>query len=367
MLLGSYIWGGTTLKKTNIFLSYCWNDSNIADDIYNHFKGNQNIELHRDTIDIGTWNSIKEYMQSIKDMDYTILLISDTYLKSANCMYEVLEVMRDRNYKDKIFPAVIDSGIYKPITRAKYVKHWQDEFNELDNTLNEIKVQNLGKLNEDLKRCQDISSNIADFLDLVSDMNNPNIKDICIQIEQRLNIKGSFENKRMNDSNDLFAERINDGNDLFASLGIQSKKYNFEPTDLEVSQFLRESFAQITSLLSQLCQQYQSENAGIQVHIEQIDTRTVIYQFYKSGQLVKGLKLFLSSMFGGGRETIGMSDSTMSYGGGNSWNSMYDAEVVDGELKLYARMSLMNSQKAMTINEVVADIWGQYIQIYLER
>lgn len=343
------------MSKVQVFLSYCWNDSNIADDIYNHFKGNQNIELHRDTIDIGAWSSIKEYMQSIRNMDYTILLISDSYLKSANCMYEVMEVMRYRNYKDKIFPAVIDSGIYKPVTRAKYVKYWQDEFNELDNTLNEIKVQNLGKLNEDLKRRQDISSNIADFLDLVSDMNNPNIKDVCTQIEKRLNIKGSFENKQMND-----------GNDLFATLGIQSKKYNSEPTDLEVSQFLRESFAQITSLLTQLCQQYQSKNAWIQVHIEQVDTRTVIYQFYKNGQLVRGLKLFLSSMFGGGRENIGVSDNTMSYGGGNSWNGMYDAKFVDGELKLYAMMSLMNSQKAMTVNEAVADIWEQYIQLYLE-
>ena len=57
----------------------------------------------------------------------------------------------------------------------------------------------------------------------------------------------------------------------------------------------------------------------------------------------------------------------MSYGGGNSWNGMYDAKFVDGELKLYAMMSLMNSQKAMTVNEAVADIWEQYIQIYLER
>lgn len=344
------------MSKVQVFLSYCWNDSNIADEIYNHFKVNQNIELHRDTIDIGTWSSIKVYMQSIKNMDYTILLISDSYLKSANCMYEVLEVMRDRNYKDKIFPAVIDSGIYNPVTRAKYVKQWQDEFRELESTLKEISVQNLGKLNEDLKRRQDISSNIADFLDLVSDMNNPNIKDVCTQIEKRLNIKASFESKRMNDRNDLFA-----------TLGIQKTKYNSEPTDLEINQFLKESFAQITSLLSQLCQQYQERNRWIQVQIEQVDSRTMIYQFYKNGQLARGLKLFLSNMFGSGRENIGISDNTMSYGGGNSWNGMYDAKVIDGELKLYATMSLMNSQKAMTAEEVVADIWEHYIQIYLER
>ena len=108
---------GSVMKKVNIFLSYCWNDSNEADKIYDYFKNSQNIELHRDAIDIEKWGSIKEYMQSISNMDYAILLISDSYLKSANCMYEVLEVMRDRYYRDRIFPAVISSGIYSPITR----------------------------------------------------------------------------------------------------------------------------------------------------------------------------------------------------------------------------------------------------------
>ena len=41
-------------------------------------------------------------MQSIGKHDYVIMLISDSYLKSSNCMYEVMEVMRDRQYKDRI-------------------------------------------------------------------------------------------------------------------------------------------------------------------------------------------------------------------------------------------------------------------------
>lgn len=344
--------------KVNIFLSYCWDDSNEADRIYDYFKRNQNIELHRDKINIKKWGSIKEYMQSISNMDYTILLISDSYLKSVNCMYEVLEVMRDRNYRDKIFPAVIYLGIYSPITRAKYVKYWQDEFRELESTLKEINVQNLGKLNEDLKRRQDISSNIAEFLDIVSDMNNPNIEDVCVVIEEKLSQKGFLENKRIKTDN---------VNDLFVTLGISKAVYNSEPTDLEINQFVRNSFNQVVKLLSQLCQQYQTQNIGIQVQIEQVDTRTVIYQFYRNGQLTRGLKLFLSNMFGSRRENIGLSDITMSFGHGNSWNGMYDAKFIDGELKLYATMSLMNSQKAMTIEEVVVDIWEHYIQIYLEE
>lgn len=344
------------LKKTNIFLSYCRSDSDEAKKIYDYFLNRYNIKLHKDTIDIGKWESIKKYMQSISDMDYTILLISDAYLKSANCMYEVLEVMRDRSYRDKIFPAVIHSGIYSPVVRAEYVKYWQDEFNELDNKLKGIDLQNLGKLNEDLKWRQDISSNIADFLDVVSDMNNPDIEDICVTIEEKLSHKGFLENNQ-----------IREENDLFATLGIPKMKYNTEPTDLEVNQFIRNGFNQVVELLSQLCQQYQNQNAWVQVQIEKVDTRTVIYQFYKNGKLVRGLKLFMSDVFSSGREHIGVSDNTMSFGSGNSWNGMYDAKFIDGELKLYATMSLMNSQKSMEIRDVVADIWDNYIRIYLER
>ena len=349
---------GDGLEKLNIFLSYCWNDSNEANKIYEYFKNSKNIELHRDTIDIGKWGSIKEYMQSISNMDYTILLISDSYLKSANCMYEVLEVMRDRNYRDKIFPAVTYSGIYSPITRAKYVKHWQDEFSELESTLKEINVQNLGKLNEDLKRRQDISSNIAEFLDVVSDINNPNIEDVCVAIEEKLSHKGFLGNKNI---------QINDANDLFATLGIPKTKYNSEPTDLEVNQFVRDSFNQIVELLSQLCKQYQAQNTWVQVQIEQIDTRTVIYQFYRNGRLARKLRVFLSSMLGSKQESIGVSYNVMPHGNGDSWNGMYTAKFEDGELKLYATMSLMNSQRVMTVEEVVADIWENYIQVYLEK
>lgn len=343
---------------TKIFLSYCWNDSDEANRIYEYFINNQSIELHRDTIDIRKWGSIKEYMQSINDMDYTILLISDSYLRSANCMYEVLEVMRDRNYRDKIFPAVIYSGIYDPIIRIDYVKYWEDEFIKLKEKLDGLSVQNLGRLPEDLKRRQDISSNVADFLDVVSDMNNPNIEDVCVVIEEKLSQKGFLGNKN---------SQINGTNDLFATLGIPKTKYSSEPTDLEINQFVKDSFNQVVKLLSQLCQQYQTQNTWMQVEIEQIDTRTVIYHFYKRGQLVRKFRVFLGSMWGSTREMIGVSDNVMPHGNGDSWNGMYDPQFVDGELKLFATLSLFGNHKAMTIEEVVADIWEHYIQMYLER
>lgn len=66
----------------------------------------------------------------------------------------------------------------------------------MEEKLTYLSVQNLGKLPEDLKRRQDISSNIAEFLGVVSDMNNPNINDICEEIEKKLDIKNLLGDKR---------------------------------------------------------------------------------------------------------------------------------------------------------------------------
>ena len=172
--------------KVEIFLSYCWQDEEIAADIYSHLSGIKNVIVHKDTIDIKRWEGIKDYMHNVVNMDFVILLISDAYLRSKNCMYEVLELMRDRKYKNKIFPAVVSKEIYNPAVIARYVRYWQDQQQELEETLSGVRIQNLGNLNRDLKIIQDIASNTAEFLDLIGDMNNPEIADVKVEIAKKL-------------------------------------------------------------------------------------------------------------------------------------------------------------------------------------
>lgn len=255
------------VKKYKVFLSYCWEDDKIADEISEHFKSNKQIELHRDIIDIKKWESIKEYMQSIGYADYVVLLISDNYLKSENCMYEVLEVIKDRNYKNKIFPVIMNQAVYKPINRSYYVRYWEKEFEQLKNALQGISIQNLGKLNNDLRKFQEISSNIAEFLDAISDMNNPQIDNVADSIEKKLLLKGIIENKM---------EKI--------------------PSDFQVNQFMKESFCNIVDLFYEQCNQWERKCQGLRIEHEHIDNRTEIYRFYKKEQLANEIKLFLRNM-----------------------------------------------------------------------
>ena len=57
---------------------------------------------------------------------------------------------------------------------------------QLEAQLSNLWIQNLGSLNQKLKMIQNIASNTSDFLDLISDMNNPDIDEITIEISKKL-------------------------------------------------------------------------------------------------------------------------------------------------------------------------------------
>ena len=118
------------VKENNnktIFLSYNWHDGEIADRI-------------------------------------------DKYLSGlSNCMFEVTEIMKEQEYKDRIFPAVVEHGIYDPLIRAKYIKYWQEECNKLEAAIKGLDLANVTELTADLKYYKSIASSMGEFLSIVVD------------------------------------------------------------------------------------------------------------------------------------------------------------------------------------------------------
>lgn len=179
-----------------IFISYSWANKDIADMIDTKFD-KFGIKLTKDERDLRFKESIKEFMQSIGKHDYVIMLISDSYLKSSNCMYEVMEVMRDRQYKDRILFILlrdedkkyykdyesrmendeafknlkIGTNIYSPLGRIEYVKYWEGKQEELENEIKKIK-DDINKIQylKELKRIRSILENISDFMNLLGDL-----------------------------------------------------------------------------------------------------------------------------------------------------------------------------------------------------
>lgn len=165
-----------------IFLSYNWHDGDTADRIDGYLSGLPGITVKRDVRDIGPWKSIREFMGSIRMQNYAVLIVSDLYLKSKNCMFEVTEIMKEQEYADRVFPAVVETGIYDPLVRAEYIRYWQQECDRLEAAIRGMDPASAVELAADLRRYKNIASSVGEFLSMAADRNNPDIQDVEVQI-----------------------------------------------------------------------------------------------------------------------------------------------------------------------------------------
>lgn len=178
-------------KKT-VFLSYCQKDSDIADIIDSRLgeKLGSNAKISRDIRDVLYHESFGKFMRTIQDHDYVILLISDHYLKSRNCMFEVTEAIKDTRYDKKIIFIVlrdddkkllespcedkIEADIYSSDGQAQYILYWQNKEAELQAQIDEIGDTTYSlNLIKEKKIVRKILIDLPDFFEFVRDYNGP--------------------------------------------------------------------------------------------------------------------------------------------------------------------------------------------------
>ena len=95
-------------KRPEIFISYSWHDEglNVADDLERCLQ-EKGFAVMRDNRAIGYKGLIKEYMQRLGRGRCIILVLSDQYFKSPNCMYELLQIAQQPDFRKRIFPVVV--------------------------------------------------------------------------------------------------------------------------------------------------------------------------------------------------------------------------------------------------------------------
>jgi len=157
----------------SIYLSYAWGGESEAYvnrvDAAFQSKG---VTIIRDKRNLGYKGLIKQFMEQIGRGKCVITVISDKYLKSSNCMFELVQIAENGNFYDRIFPIVLpDAQIYRPIDRIKYVRHWEDQIKELDAAMREVSSANLQGFREEIDQYTQIRNTIAELTDILKDMN----------------------------------------------------------------------------------------------------------------------------------------------------------------------------------------------------
>lgn len=174
------------LIDKSVFLSYSHSDKVIADIVEDKVVNGSNgmIRISRDINILRYKDSLDEFMRSVKDYDFVLSIISDSYLKSQNCMFEISELMRDREYYSKLLFIIIsdadkkyydkDVGKIKAdiysLNRFDYITFWESEKKRIDEKLSSISnpayTSEIAKVS---KKVELITINIEDFISKLYD------------------------------------------------------------------------------------------------------------------------------------------------------------------------------------------------------
>jgi hypothetical protein len=154
-----------------LFLSYCWAQRNEADKL-DEFLSHYEVIVIRDVRDLKPLENIKSFMEQIKDADFAILLLSDAYLKSKNCLYEAIKLLDDKGFKNKAVPFLVNGvKLFSPQIRLSYLTHWETQTKELEQAIRQglNSLTNISNLIKELEHFQLIRSKLDDFFNFITD------------------------------------------------------------------------------------------------------------------------------------------------------------------------------------------------------
>lgn len=116
----------TIMITQEIYISYAW--TNESEEVLKNLcevLDDNSIKYFVDKKDIDYKGNIREFEEKLGKGNYIILIISDKFLKSKDCMYEILQINQNEgDISDKIFPIVLpDARIYDPEDRIDYIRY----------------------------------------------------------------------------------------------------------------------------------------------------------------------------------------------------------------------------------------------------
>jgi LPXTG-motif cell wall-anchored protein len=168
--------------QSKIFFSYAWDqDEALIMQLYNSLK-NAGFNVVKDKENMGYKGVISKFMNEIGIADFVIVAISDKYLKSKFCMYELYEIFKNSGmnrdvFGKKLFPIRIEESLDlgNPDTVNEYVKYWKEQEQEWTKR---VKEESDSITEEQARQFQFIKRLVIDIrniLSCLSDINSLNL------------------------------------------------------------------------------------------------------------------------------------------------------------------------------------------------
>lgn len=162
--------------ESGVYISYAWGKAGEEkEEIVNQLDRalqERGIKIIRDKRDLSYRGSITQFMEQIGRGLCVIVVVSDKYLRSPNCMFELVEIAENKQFHERIFPIVLaDADIYDPVKRLVYVKHWEAKRAELAEAMKSVDPANLQGIRDDMDNYDRFRDKISGLTSILKDMN----------------------------------------------------------------------------------------------------------------------------------------------------------------------------------------------------
>lgn len=176
-------------SNAEIFLSYAWNNQGgqgenrekLVNQLYTSLL-QDGFNVIKDKNDLEYNGSINKFISRLSRANCIVVAISDKYLKSTYCMFELCEIARyshfdETEFREKVLPLKVEAISFNDQLLVNgYVTHWKNEYAKW---LNIVKEHAGDVPVEYVQRCEKIKMINLHFLKLIgwlADSNTLNIQ-----------------------------------------------------------------------------------------------------------------------------------------------------------------------------------------------
>ena len=161
--------------KPKVFISYAWggDKEKIVDELYASLVADNDFEVVRDKVNLGYKGLISEFMKEIGKGSFVIVALSDKYLRSEHCMFELYELFRNSSLDKhellkKIFPIRVEAlNLSGADGQKPYYAYWKEQEEKWKEMVSEF-----GADQQKYRNIQAIRFSLTELLPFLSDINS---------------------------------------------------------------------------------------------------------------------------------------------------------------------------------------------------
>ena len=177
---------GADEKVPEVFLSYAWGDDSpagkirdqVIDGLYEALT-QEGLSPIRDRNAMRPGDRISAFIDRLTRADHVVAVISDKYLRSPYCMYEIYRLWQKSQedadlMAERVVPIVLpEVKIGRLPERVPYIKYWRQQHEELEAAFNEVGTALAPESLRELRLVRDFAHHVDGILVFLQDVLMP--------------------------------------------------------------------------------------------------------------------------------------------------------------------------------------------------